>query len=114
MDKQATTKPDNGTSVELSVLLALLKPALDRGCRFELFSDAGILTIDLNTGAKSGCQLKLEPGGVKAYRRYDRVDTVETFEDVMWVVHGCAHGRDFFSQEWLDIFKDNGISDPRG
>ncbi len=99
----------------LSDLIKMLNPALDAGCNFEISKDGkGVVCIDLNTMAKSGCDLRIEDGKIIAYRRYNRIDEVETFGDILSIVHDCAHGRDYFNESWIDVFKDNGMSDPRG
>jgi len=95
-------------------LLEMLKPALDDGCRFEIYSDTGTVCIDLNTGAKSGCVLKLEEGITFAYRRYNRKDKVESFDDILELVWDCCHRRSFFDEAWIRVFDENELSDPRG
>ena len=96
-------------------LIEMLEPALDHGCKFDISKDgSGVVCIDLNTMAKSGCDLRIEDGKIFAYRRYHRIDEVNSFSDILSFVHDCAHGRDYFNESWVDVFKANGMSDPRG
>jgi hypothetical protein len=95
-------------------ILELLKPALELGCSFEWSHDNGVIVIDLNTGAKSGCKLKIDGDAVMAYRRYDRIDAVTSFDDVLRLVHECAHGRSYFDEGWLRVFDFYAMDDPRG
>lgn len=95
-------------------MLDLLKPALDSGCTFELYTDEGIICIDLHTGAKSGCVVKIENGEYVAYRRYNRRDVFTDFDELVSLVHDCGHGRSYFSNDWLKVFLKMGYSDPRG
>ena len=95
-------------------VLDMLSKALHAGCVFEVSYDNEIFSIDMNTGGKSACRLRLEPDGIKAYRRYDRVDTVKDFNDVVDLVYDCCHGRNYFNSGWLQVFKNYNMKDPRG
>ncbi len=98
----------------LSDLIEMLEPAFEHGCKFDIYKEEGVACVDLNTMAKSGCDLRIEDGKIIAYRRYNRIDEVETFGDILSIVHDCAHGRSYFNEAWVDVFKANGMSDPRG
>lgn len=98
----------------LNDALQLVKPALDKGIELEIKSQDGIICIDMNTRAKSECVLKLEDCGIVAHRRYDRVDPVESFEQLMLLIRDCSHGRDSFNVDWLELMDEYGIERPRG
>ena len=99
----------------VSDILELLKPALDEGCMFEIYLDQDkTFCINLNTEAKSECVLKIEEDGLKAYTRYNGVNYVSSFEDVLEIVEDCACGRSYFSEYWLKVLKSHGMVDPRG
>ena len=58
--------------------------------------------------------LSVHEAGLLAYRRYNRVDPVHSFEDVLELVHGCAHGRSFFNSYWLKVLSKFEMSNPTG
>lgn len=88
---------------------------MELGIRMDLFIDANhIFCADLNTQGKSSCVLQLEGDKIKAYRRYNRVDEVRDLDHIIELVYDCAHGRSYFSEEWLKVFKDKDLGDPRG
>ena len=87
----------------------------DLGINMNLYlSSDHIFCADLNTQGKSPCVLQREGDKIIAYRRYNRVDEVKDLEHIIELVHGCAHGRSYFSPEWLKIFKDRGYTNPLG
>lgn len=99
---------------EFCNLLNLLLPAFDAGCYITIYTEQGIPCADLNLEAKSECILKSIEGEIMAFRRYDRVDKVETFIDLLSLVHDCACGRSYFSKQWHDLLLANGFDSPCG
>ena len=97
---------------QMDILSDLIEEPLKFGCLVEMTMVDNIYNFNLSTGAKSSCILKLEHDKIVAYRRYDRVDVVEDYNSLLWLVHDCAHGRDFFSSDWLAVFEANGIDNP--
>lgn len=93
--------------------MEMLKPALLMGCAFDVSSANGVLTIDLNTDAKSECCLKIQHKKVYAHRRYSRIDVVHSFEHLLDLVHDCAHNRGYFHAGWLRVFEAHDMCDPR-
>jgi hypothetical protein len=105
---------EKSSKCNLTCLMELLQPALNVGCSFDIYSEQGIPCIDLNTGAKSGCILKIENGEFIAYRRYDRRNQFSTFDELLGLVYECCHGRSYFDGNWLTLFQMYGYHDPRG
>lgn len=95
------------------LLLSLLTTPLSLGCVISLSVECGVVTVDLNTQAKSHCILRVINGEILAYRRYDRVDKVTSLDDLMEIIRGCAHGKSYFSGDWLKVFRDLELEDPR-
>ena len=95
-------------------LLDLVQPALELGCRFEVYIEksSGTFCVDLGTQAKSHCILKLEDEKVMAHRRYGKVSEVESFDELLEVIHDCGHGRDYFNNDWLTVLNHFGVSSP--
>lgn len=95
-------------------ILEILKPAFDKGMRFEIYYEGDTLCIDLNTQAKSGCVLKKNGDSIKAHMRYNKIETIEYFDDVLSAIYSCGHGRNYFNGLWVELLKENGYSDPKG
>lgn len=98
----------------LTQLLTILAPALKHGCIFELSCDDDVYTIDLNTRAKSQCIIKIEDGKFVAYRRYGKQDEFTNFDELIEIVHECAHGRSYFDSGWLAVFQEFQMENPCG
>lgn len=95
-------------------LVILLSPAIKAGCNITFKVENGNFCADLNTEAKSYCVLVCQDGKIMAHRRYNQIDEVKSFKDVLDAVYGCGHGRSFFSQPWLDLLNDYGYESPLG
>jgi hypothetical protein len=93
-----------------------IEQLMELGIRLDLYIDSSdhYFCADLNTQGKSSCVLKREGDKVIAYRRYNRVDEVKDLEQLIALVHGCAHGRSYFSGEWLKVFEDRNLTNPCG
>ena len=95
-------------------LLSILTEPMEAGCEIIISLKDGVLWADLQTMAKSDCYLECLPDGIYAHRRYGRKDKVEDLEHLLELVHGCGHGRSFFSLTWCDFFKAKGMESPCG
>lgn len=103
-------------SLELKDVIAFIEPLIRIGVQVTInyCHQTDEIWIDLNTGAKSHCHLYFEGHTIIAYRRYDRVDLVESLDHLVKMVHECAHRRSFFDTYWLKVFEEFGLDDPRG
>lgn len=108
---QGTNKPNKNQESKMKIF-DLIQPALDIGCEFKIYNEDGIFCINLNTHAKSSCILKQKSDGIYAYRRYDKVDKVNNFNHLIEIVLGCAHHRNFFNDDWLEVFEEYGYKNP--
>lgn len=71
----------------------------------------GKVVHDLNTSMKSHLYLQYdtETQVCKAYGRYDMEDIVYEYRDVLWLVKGCLHGRDFGNRNWIELLVKEGV-----
>lgn len=103
---------------QLAELTGLISALTSRGIKITLTVTDGVLYADLNTEGKSGCTLIAqsdEPGYITARTRYEEITIAPTVLAVIdTVYHKCVRGRGYFSQEWLNVFKDEGYDCPLG
>ena len=87
-----------------NMLVSLMK----HGLTINMFLEKEVLWFDLNTGMKSHLHLTFNKETNEAqYRaRYDKKGTIEDWDDLIFVVRGCDHGRGFANGTWLDILAD--------
>ena len=70
--------------------------------------DLDTIVYDLNTGMKSHCHLYEKDGFIEASMRYDKKVVIKNYEDLIYEVLGCLHGRTYLSLNWYDLFKKEG------
>ena len=77
----------------------------------------GFYTVDLNTGMKSDCQMRIHHDQVDLSGRYGEQKEImfcESYsgqlrEEFLSFIAGCKHGRDYAHQGWWKVMEDNGI-----
>ncbi len=84
-------------------IIEILQPALDHGITIGLEKYDGKLGFNLNTQAKSDCVLVDEGDAIVAYMRYGDTAIIEDFNDVLYTVNKCKHGRDYISLHWQEL-----------
>ena len=87
-------------------IFKILEPALEKGLEVSVGKEA----VDVNTGMKSHCHLKEEDGVIKAFCRYDVVETVESWEDLLSVVADCECRKGFGSRYWFELLEEAGYN----
>lgn len=90
----------------LNKLLIILHPLLERGLKISLWRADGKINVDLDTQGKSACIIEINMNKFIVYRRYNRRDHIATIEDIVSVVEGCVHGRDYFNPIWIDYIRE--------
>ena len=95
-------------------VIGWLEPAINAGVHITLSKDKKGYWIDLNTNAKSQCLININNGEVTAHMRYGKSVEINGFYDILMTCHGCAHGRPYFNESWIEVFTQYGMSDPRG
>ena len=89
----------------LKELLKLLEPALDAGIELAVGKEDGQYYVNLDTGMKSECVIWVTPTRFEARGRYGAIEFIDTWDDVLYVVEQCQHGRPFGNTLWLELIR---------
>lgn len=88
----------------------IIHKALDAGIEITLKKTDGNVFYNLNVQAKSGLEIKAnDDGTVTCYGRYDYIETIESWEELLYEIKGCLHGRDYMNEDWITILSNEGV-----
>jgi hypothetical protein len=80
----------------------IISRLLDEKIKITIFKEDGLIWYDLNTGMKSHLYIA-DDGEFKYKGRYDKEGEFETFGELLRIVSGCRHGRDFANEDWMNL-----------
>jgi hypothetical protein len=90
----------------------MIAKLLDNGIEIVLKKQDGVVWYDLQTGMKSELLIAKSPnhGDETAISkgRYGHEGSIDTWDDLMYEVKNCLHGRDFMSSAWQDLLVKEG------
>lgn len=69
----------------------------------------GELFYNMNTGAKSHMHIFVRDEKVIAEMRYGDKEEINDFDDLLYAVKRCMHGRDYMNSEWVSILINEGV-----
>ena len=73
--------------------------------------DRGLM-YDLNSGTKSHMHaFPNEDGSLTVELRYNEVQTVKDFDDLLYTANYARHGRPFMNSDWAALLQKNGVWD---
>lgn len=84
---------------------AMIEMILDEGVEITLHKEDGIRWHDLHLQMKSGMDIAYVDDVCIFKARYDRKGVIEDFNNLMWEVLKCQHGRDFMSPLWKALIE---------
>lgn len=91
-------------------MLIMCQHLAENGITFSTIEYLNNYCIDVNTGMKSHMYVTELNGELVAYRRYQRVDTFSSFDELVGLVSECTHGRDFMNEQWANLLTKKGYS----
>ena len=88
-------------------LLEILEPAIKAGIELNVGYDyESKYYVNINTGMKSECIIYVDEEYYIAKCRYDTVYKIHTFDDVLYAVSNCGHGRDYGCAKWMKLIEE--------
>lgn len=83
----------------------LIETLVTKGIEITIKLDTGKIVYDLNTAMKSHLYLHYDAKEnlCRYFGRYENEGIIADYNDLLWEVKGCLHGRDFGDTVWIDL-----------